>query len=391
MQAEVVVVGRGLIGAAATRHLVDLGLDVVAIGPGEPRDWSRHAGVFSSHFDSGRITRLSGPDPVWSELAARSIPRYHGIADRSDISFHTPAGLVAVSDDLDLWLQSAAQHQASHEVLDSDDVYERFGIRLPSDLRALYEAAPAGHIDPRKLILAQNRIARLGGATILDEEVTSIRSESGGWTVRWQGGSLTAPSVLVAAGAFTNELLPEPLEFDRFARTIVLAETEPMDDLPSMIWVRDAPETRMYWVPPVVFPDGRRLLKIGGSVHPEQLLDGDLPLRRWFRSGGSEQEADALRAVLLEMLPDLKVLSWDRDPCVMTATVHGRPYLGAVAEGLYTAVGGNGSAAKSSDEIGRLVADLVAAGSWRELVLDEADFAPVFERTARRAVGEHLD
>jgi len=377
MQADVVVVGRGLIGVAATRHLVDQGVDVVAIGPAEPQDWASHPGVFASHYDTGRITRFTGPDPIWSELAARSIARYGQIEQRSGIVFHTDSGLVAASDGLDLWLESAGIHQVEHEVLDGDEIYDRFGIRYPDGTRVLLESSPAGHIDPRKLLLAQSRIARSDGATIVEREALTLSADRHSWRVDWSDGSVTAPSVLVTAGAFTNELLPEPLAFERYARTVLLAEMDPIDGLPALIWHRPEPEARVYWVPPVVYPDGRTRLKIGGGVPPDQLLEDGPALRQWFRSNGSDAEVDKLRETLLGLLPDVEVRSWDQHPCVTTSTVHGRPYIGSVAEGLHVAAGGNGSAAKSSDEIGRLAADIALGGAWRDKTLLESDFRPV--------------
>ena len=54
---DFVVVGRGMMGAAAARHLAKTGASVALVGRGEPADWKAHDGVFSSHYDSGRITR----------------------------------------------------------------------------------------------------------------------------------------------------------------------------------------------------------------------------------------------------------------------------------------------------------------------------------------------
>ncbi|MGQ3292875.1 MAG: FAD-dependent oxidoreductase, partial [Shinella sp.] len=54
---DFVVVGRGMMGAAAARHLTKTGASVALVGRGEPADWKSHDGVFSSHYDSGRITR----------------------------------------------------------------------------------------------------------------------------------------------------------------------------------------------------------------------------------------------------------------------------------------------------------------------------------------------
>jgi glycine/D-amino acid oxidase-like deaminating enzyme len=64
---DVIVVGNGMFGAAATRHLSARGSRVVAVGPDEPADWKTHDGVFSSHYDQGRITRVIDADPIWAQ------------------------------------------------------------------------------------------------------------------------------------------------------------------------------------------------------------------------------------------------------------------------------------------------------------------------------------
>ena len=96
---EIAVVGRGLIGSAAARHLVEAGHSVALIGPGEPEDYATSSGPFASHYDEGRITRMIDPDPAWSQLAMRSIARYADIEKRSGMSFHTGAGLVYATAD----------------------------------------------------------------------------------------------------------------------------------------------------------------------------------------------------------------------------------------------------------------------------------------------------
>ena len=56
---RIAIIGRGLIGSAAARHLAEAGHEVVLIGPGEPANYASHPGVFGSHYDEGRITRTS--------------------------------------------------------------------------------------------------------------------------------------------------------------------------------------------------------------------------------------------------------------------------------------------------------------------------------------------
>ena len=69
---EFAVIGGGLFGSAAARHLVSDGHDVVLLAPPEPADRSEHDGVFASHYDEARITRVLDSDPLWSDLARAS-------------------------------------------------------------------------------------------------------------------------------------------------------------------------------------------------------------------------------------------------------------------------------------------------------------------------------
>lgn len=51
---DFVVVGKGMMGAAAARYLALSGARVALVGPDEPADRTTHDGVFASHYDNGR-------------------------------------------------------------------------------------------------------------------------------------------------------------------------------------------------------------------------------------------------------------------------------------------------------------------------------------------------
>ena len=89
---DIAVIGNGLIGSAASRYLSAAGLNVAAIGPDEPANWKTHTGVFASHYDQGRITRVVDTSPTWATLAKRSIDQYPIIEEASGIRFHHPVG-----------------------------------------------------------------------------------------------------------------------------------------------------------------------------------------------------------------------------------------------------------------------------------------------------------
>ena len=72
------VIGKGLIGSAALRHLTINFPEgkVCMVGPDEPKDRKSHDGVFARHYDQGRITRVLDPSPLWGQLARESIAQY---------------------------------------------------------------------------------------------------------------------------------------------------------------------------------------------------------------------------------------------------------------------------------------------------------------------------
>jgi len=63
-------------------------------------------------------------------------------------------------------------------------------------------------------------------------------------------------------------------------------------------------------------------------------------------------------------IPSLNSSQFEVDHCVITLTPTELPYIDEVSPGIFLAVGCHGYAAKSSDEIGRLLAVLASEGKW---------------------------
>ena len=375
---EVAVIGRGLIGSAAARHLAEAGCNVIVIGPDEPLDRRVSQGPFCSHPDEGRITRIAGRTPIWSQLAARSIARYADIADRSGIEFHSPCGLVSSSPKISEWLENSELAGGDAHSVDSEWVSAETGISLTNGHPVLYEGAPAGYINPRSLVKAQTELVGQAKGVVVTESASTITALDDGYLINGNCGSLSADRVLVTTGAFGSELLQRPLDLRRMPRTTVTAEISIDSDLPSLICV-DPPDERLqeiYWVPPVRYSDGRVALKIGGDLRDAKPVAQDA-LTPWFQGEGDSLEVEALKNSLLGLLPGVEVASWAQKPCVVTNTASGHPYIGWVEDGVAVALGGCGSAAKSSDELGRLAAELFKSERWIDSLPSSA-FDPVF-------------
>ena len=380
---DVAVVGLGLVGAAALRHLAATGQRCIGIGPAEPLDWSTHDGVFASHYDSGRITRRLDKRREWAVLAGRAIEAYPDIESASGVRFHSPVGVLMADVDADRVAAITAVAEKLHVAFERIESGHPFGddrVSVPDSAIVLREPAPGGFIDPRRMLAAQLDVAQRGSAELLSRQVVGVERRSGeGWSVHTVDGTrINAEQVVIAAGPHADELAGLPLRplIDVVAETVVLARVPPAElarlaGLPSLI-VDDVSE-HLYIVPPTVYPDGQVYVKLGATRHDKQVLDPQ-DRRRWMT--GTEHEADLewLRGLMLGVLPGLKVDAWSTKPCLIPDTPTKLPYLEIVEPGLVMAVGSNGYAAKSADAIGALAAGLVINGRWTDADLDEQAF-----------------
>ncbi|MGH1491334.1 MAG: NAD(P)/FAD-dependent oxidoreductase [Acidimicrobiales bacterium] len=382
-QFDVAVVGGGMIGSAAARHLAEAGLSVVVVTAPEPdeTDLSSTAGPFSSHADAARITRVIDSDPIWAGLAAASIARYEDLETRSGIRFHDPVGLVwaKLAETSTGAVDDAASRGADVRPVSPRWVLDNTGIAIPenSGQTCVFEGAPAGLVDPRRLVQAELTLAIRAGAAEVEGPATGLRQMHGSVRVSGPFGEVQANRVLLASGMYGAELLDTELELIRWPRTIVRAEIDCPANLPSLIveQVDRQHIDHIYWTPPVRYPDGRIMLKIGGTHATAQPLQRVEQIAEWFQSGGSEDEAADLRATIDGLLPGATVHSWEAVPCVVTKTPTGYPHVGWIDDHVAVAVAGNGSAAKSCDEIGRLASLLFTSHPSTEPNLDR--FKPV--------------
>lgn len=388
---DYLVIGAGLIGAAATRYLSEHSPKVAIIGPSEPDDWITHQGVFASHYDQGRITRILDVDPAWALLAKRSIEQYRSIEANSGILFyHQSGGLQAGlnPDHIDqlAWVgrKFGADFQTYQGTTSLKLVCPQFSF--PEDTAGVWEGGGAGYINPRLLVAAQLKIAQQQGAKLIRETAVAVELHQAGVTVTSaEAQTYQANKVLIAVGAYTNSLLNAPLDLTLKPRTILLAELPETEAtrlaaIPTLIYgLKDNPSlASIYMVPPVEYPDGKFYIKIGGSLHNISAVNSFDELRAWFNRGGSRAEAEALQAVLLDLIPDLNATTFCQKPCVTTSTTHNHPFIDTLEAGrIFVAAGGCGASAKSSNEIGRLAANLTFYEDWTDEELKATTFKVV--------------
>lgn len=405
---EVAVIGLGVIGSAACRYLSLSSQSVVGIGPPEPRDWKAHTGVFASHYDEARLTRIVDRDDVWAKLAARSIASYKGVEEESGVKFHHPVGSLRVTpfyqaqgDGMVAAYDTGSRNGAAVELLESGDALEK---RLPyfrfeERHAGVMEAGGAGYVNPRAMVRAQLAVAAKHGAEIVPETAVKVEaSEDGVSIVTDTGRILVASKVLLCSDAYTNLLLPQrdALALTTYLVSVLLAEVdmaeaEKLKGMPSFIWRLDSHPYfhSVYACPPVLYPDGKAYIKIGGTEWKPFSKSSPEDFVEWFHSDeGRPVETKYLREILAELLPRTSFKSFGRKPCIVTYTAHNYPYI-AAADGksaaeaqVFVCTGGCGAAAKSSDEIGRIGALLVTHRKWN-YDLDERLFKGVSATTSK--------
>ncbi|TNB47980.1 FAD-dependent oxidoreductase [Martelella lutilitoris] len=387
-----IIVGRGLMGSAAARHLAGMEDGVAVIGPDEPADKANHDGVFASHYDEGRITRTIDRDPVWARLANRSISRYRAIERESGMEIFNEVGALIVGPSrsrgryVETIMEAAGSCGADAAIIDAKGLVEKFPyFEFAKKTEGVFEPSAAGFISPRRMVAAQTILAKKAGAAVIKATVTEVRENGAGVRVETaDGAAYTADRVLVAAGGFSinPDLLPGHLDLTVFARTVAYfevseEEAEGLKAMPSLIYKPEFDIDGVYLLPPIRYPDGRFYIKIGGD--PDDVpLETEADVRAWFKSRGTNATREHLTRILCDLMPGIRVLQSTTGTCVTSYSPSGYPMIGfSPSDRIAVMTAGCGAGAKSSDEIGRLGALLMAGGA----LADEGygvDFAPSF-------------
>jgi len=210
----VAVIGLGGIGSGAAYWLSRrLGADVLGL---EQFELGHVRGASQDH---SRIIRLSYHRPDYVRLAKRAYETWQALESEAGVK------VVTITGGLDLWpagaripmadyADSLAAEDVPFETLDAAEVIRRWPQwRLAGDTVAIYQAA-GGLADPSRANAAHQRLAREHGATLLERTpVTALRDRGGTIEIQTDGGgTFTAGAVVLAADAWTNELLAS---FDR--------------------------------------------------------------------------------------------------------------------------------------------------------------------------------
>ena len=273
---DVVVVGLGAMGSALTYHLARRGARVTGVDCGRPP----HA-EGSSHGESRIIREAYFEHPLyvplvrragtlWRELEATSGRR---LLRRTGALMVGPAGSEVVEGSV----RSAAIHGIPHERLTRRHLAGRFpALRVPDSHEGVLEPG-AGVLDPERCIRAHLDQARLHGAELrLEQTVRGWRNGSGGVEVDVEEGVLRADAIVLCAGPWLPELLPDlALEVERQVMLWF-----PLQPAGARAYAADGPSFLCETAEGALFygiPDPAGELKVarhhGGARGPREALD----------------------------------------------------------------------------------------------------------------------
>jgi sarcosine oxidase len=376
------VVGKGMFGAATARYLAPHA-QVTVVGPEASADGSE---AYGAHHDEGRIIGYLGRDLLWSELNRHARV---GMTELDPALITACGALTTTTDDGPDYLGVAAEiserHGSGVRTLTSAEARAGFPmLQFGSDETILHQPA-AGHFSPRRYVALATQAARAQGAIVVPGTVHALRSSGEGVDAELgDGRRLRADTAIVATGAFAagSSLLPVPVELRAKSEVYVMAELDDQQAselraMPCVIRTITYPQLAdLYVLPPIRYPDGRTYLKFGANTMIDRWLRDPAAVRAWYRHGDDASLLPALRAVLTDLLPGIRVRSWHTHRCADAYTAHYHPYVGTVAPGIVAVLGGNGRGAQAADAIGHLAAQIALTGEWKS-ELPRATLRPV--------------
>jgi sarcosine oxidase len=202
-QADAVVVGAGVMGAAAARALGRRGARVILL---ERFDVGHDRG--SSHGAS-RIFRFSYPDRRYVHMAMEALPLWRELEAESGQELITTLGGLDVGKALDQHVDALSACGARFELLDGSEASRRFpGLVLPPGTQALFQPdAGITRADRAVRELVRSAIAH-GVEVRAGTRVTALIPEAGGVEVRTSSGAgIRGAVAVVTAGAWAPGLL----------------------------------------------------------------------------------------------------------------------------------------------------------------------------------------
>ncbi|MFN8379952.1 MAG: N-methyl-L-tryptophan oxidase [Anaerolineae bacterium] len=209
--ADLIVLGAGAVGSAAAYHAARRNLRVILL---EQYEIDHQRG---SSYGASRIIRYAYDHPAYVKLARAAYPAWAELEREAGETLVYPTGGVDIGrrgePPFEATIQTLQAEHIPFELLGPVDAQRRFPqFRLDDDMLLLYQA-DAAILPASRCVRAHVRLATHYGAVIhAGEPVLSADAHTHGVTVRTEKQTYSAAALVMATGAWANDLLA-PLGF----------------------------------------------------------------------------------------------------------------------------------------------------------------------------------
>ena len=215
---DVAIIGLGAMGSATSYHLAKRGAGVIGFDRLAPPHM-----LGSTHGRTRIIREAYFEHPLYVPLIRRAYENWATLErDAGERLLHVTGGLMIGPPSGELVsgaLRSAREYEIPHELLDADALHRRFPVFRPDEHMVALLEARAGLLLPERCIDACLRLAKASGADVrLNEPVREWHVEQGAVVIHTDQGSCRARRLVISAGAWLPELVPDvelPLRVER--------------------------------------------------------------------------------------------------------------------------------------------------------------------------------
>jgi sarcosine oxidase len=272
---DIAIVGLGAMGAAAAYQLARRGARVIGFDRHDPPH------TFGSSHGETRVTRLAiGEGDHLTPLVMRSHQLWRGIERETGasllgevggliISSYQNAAVTHVEGFFQKTVAAAERFGIAHDLLDAAQIRSRwpqFNIR---DDEFGYFEPTAGFVRPEECVRAQLSLARKNGAEIRTREtVLFFDTSADGVAVATDGGRYSVGRLIVAAGAWLPQLIPEYARLFKIYRQMQFwlevedAQAFAPERFPIFIWELPNSKQGLYGFPAL---DGAQAIKVASE------------------------------------------------------------------------------------------------------------------------------
>jgi len=228
-QYDVALIGLGAMGAATALQLAKRGARVIGFDRFAPPH------VFGSSHGGTRVTRLAiGEGDHLTPLAMRSHQLWREIEHETGTELLNETGLLIISSDNNAaqthvagffgkTVVAAEKFHIAHELLGAAQIRRRWPQFQVRDDEIGYFEPSGGFVRPEACVRAQLSLARRHGAQLhFEQRVLQFESGPDCATLKTEQGHYSADKLIIAAGAWLPELLPQYARLFKIYRQVQL-------------------------------------------------------------------------------------------------------------------------------------------------------------------------